>query len=212
MELRVQRVNNQGTFFTVERNVIGLTQRREIFIRNGSGADCGWRVSTLAPGSRHLYLAYGWDEAQVEFRSFSCGWSNNLYELDERSSRINYTVAGEEAFNGFFQAAGLAWQDYQTALNLADCTIETIAENPFGVIRLFNNPGQGQFRLASTTDEFPPIDDVIVYDLNGRLILRQEFDAANPSQPFDISQVPNGVYIIVVRNQRWKKGFQYVKT
>jgi type IX secretion system substrate protein len=71
-------------------------------------------------------------------------------------------------------------------------------ENNFEPLTFFPNPAQNELWISTTGFANEPKITFTLYDLQGREILQQQFDK---SKPVDVSAVPNGVYIAIVKGK-----------
>jgi hypothetical protein len=87
---------------------------------------------------------------------------------------------------------------YYCALTMADGkawrTIDITVEPRASTLKAYPNPTQGQVTL-SADDEWVPTDKIQVFDLYGRLVLQPY------ANPFDMSSLPKGTYIIKVNGE-----------
>jgi hypothetical protein len=108
----------------------------------------------------------------------------------------------------------LEWQDYQDLLANAPCELINslgTTRNPFKAVGLTSNPGGGTIQLHTIGDSFPEIEKIQAFDISGRLVFSGDFDASFPTQLYDLSDLPTGVYTILLSNQKWRRGMKYVK-
>lgn len=209
--MRLNRTNDEGAFFTVERVLAGEMTQEEFFVYAGDNGNCGLPVNQYAVNSRYLYFAGPQADSTGIGYSFECGPARNIYELSSNSTQIRYMTPGVDT-NSF--PGPLEWQSYPTLLANAPCELTSSLspkENPFTAIGLTANPGGGMIQLYALEDSFPSIEKIQVYDISGRLVFTTLFDALTPTQPYDLSGLPVGVYAVVVSNQKWRRGMKYVK-
>lgn len=210
-EMRLNRTTPQGAFFTVEQTVTGEINRSEIFVYSGDGSNCGFPVHTFPVNSRYLYFTGPEIDSTGIGNTFECGPSKNLYELNANSTQIRFMTPGEEPDSW---PGPLEWQNYQQLLEEAGCALATSVlplENPLNTVDLTANPGDGIIQLYTPTDSFPEIEKIQVFDISGRLVFSSSFALATPTQPYNLTRLPIGVYTVVVSNQKWRRGMKYVK-
>lgn len=210
-EMRLNRTNDEGAFFTVERILAGEITQEEIFVFAGDNGNCGLPVNEYAINSRYLFFAGPETDSTGTDYSFECGPARNIYELSSNSTQIRYMTPGVDT-NSF--PGPLEWQSYPGLLINAPCDFVsslTPTENPLKTVGLAANPGGGVIQLYAAEDSFPGIEKVQVFDISGRLVFTSRFDALTPTQPYDLSRLPVGVYAVVVSNQQWRRGMKYVK-
>lgn len=208
LELRILRTTPEGAYFGVEAIVAGNTERSELFFRNGNGADCGWGISDRDTGERYLYIGYSWQETADFYYTFSCGYSNNLYRLNQIKTSVEYPFPGEGEFgDGWIRSGGLSWQDYRSLLAESGCDQNRQVPNPLDEYFLAPNPGMGQPSLFTVADEPPALNEVQVFDTAGRRVYRSR--QINFSAPLPLDHLAPGIYWVVLYDEQRRKALAY---
>lgn len=209
VEMRLNRTTNEGAFFTIERVLTGELTREEVFVFGGNDANCGIGIDRYPVNSRYLYFTGAELDSTAIGYTFQCGPARNLYELNGNKTSIRYMTPGENDWPGPRE-----WQNYQQLLASADCELGIAANpgaNPLKTVGLAANPGNGMIQLYALSDSFPDVQKMQVFDIAGRLVYSQPFDAQTPTQPYDLRHLPVGVYVVVISNQQFRRGLKYVK-
>jgi hypothetical protein len=92
--------------------------------------------------------------------------------------------------------------------NSSTCTFELTIENPLGVgeysldnlIILHPNPARDQIIITNNSDEL--LTEIILYDINGKLIDRLHLSQIQKEKTIDISRYSSGVYLIRLLTQQ----------
>ncbi|PHI21840.1 hypothetical protein CEQ90_00705 [Lewinellaceae bacterium SD302] len=211
LEIRVTDIAANGITVAVERKLVGEFDLTEFFISDGSSASCGWNVSSLAVGSRFLYFTSVWALANNSFETFTCGFSNNLYELNEQKTEINYPTQGEVFDNGRFYNADLAWRDYPYTFAEPDCGTATgVQLTDLDRLIAFPNPGNG--RLAFRVPDNGAVKGLIritIYNIAGRAVGKSLYH--NDAPGINLTNLPSGVYLLQLTNGEQLRTVRYVK-
>ena len=75
------------------------------------------------------------------------------------------------------------------------------------IVKVFPNPTKGYVQIASN-EELEP-SPVVVYDLNGRVVLQKEMSGTNSD--VDLSAEPAGKYLMIIGTGHERKEFVIIK-
>lgn len=209
-EVSVTATNDNGAFLNIERQLVGTTSHETLFMVNGNGATCGWEASGLSVGTRHLLFAYPDINNSNEVYTYTCGFSNNLYQLNADNSSINYLLRGEEVEGGYFVNAGLEWQAYPYELEEVNCISSTeSATNELEQLSIFPNPGNGLINIATQSAGDGALT-LKIYNSTGQQIGNWTIgDSSNTL--INASDLPIGLYFLVFSNGRNSYTLRYIK-
>ncbi|NNM23389.1 MAG: T9SS type A sorting domain-containing protein, partial [Flavobacteriaceae bacterium] len=101
--------------------------------------------------------------------------------------------------------------------NVGNCNFQLTVDSTLGIndvsfsngITLIPNPVNHTFSLVNKSHL--PIDEVVIYDLHGRILDRFDFKGARQMEPIDVSLLSSGLYILYIQAENASAVKQLIK-
>ncbi len=188
---------------TVVSRVVGTHVPDELQLKNGNGSFCGMSIAGAARGQRYLLLADSASVASGEIRLFACGSNRTVYRMSPRGTQVEYPSTN-----------GLRFQAFDRQLTRGACIAEpgSSPQSPLVDIRAYQNPGEGRLQLGVPTGDFPELSSLEVYTSAGALITHFDMREYLPGSILDLTSLPSGFYLLLIRDGSFRRSLPYVIT
>ena len=207
----IERGDGNRARMRILRVLLGETDLREIVVE--SRHSCSYFLPDGGVGQRYLYFAREWDLTHPEGDLFQCGHNANIYRMNRAGTQVEYAYPD----NTGKVNEGLRYREFASALNERPCANDDgggelpSLVSPLRHLMLSNNPGNGSTSLTATEGDFPPLEGITVYRTDGRTVAELAASAYTPGSPLDLTDLPDGYFIVLVYDGRFRRAFPYVK-
>ena len=207
----VDRMEGNRARMRVVRVLLGETDLREIVV--DARHSCAYYLPDGGVGQHYMYFAREWDLTQPEGDLFQCGFHGNIYRMNRAGTQVEY--AYPDAAGRYNE--GLRYREFATTLAERPCTGDGGDEippvvSPLRHLQLSNNPGNGSTSLTATEGDFPLLEGITVYRTDGRKVAELAAGKYTPGSPLDLTDLPDGYFILLVHDGRFRRAFPYVKS